>query len=186
MGSHSLLQGIFLPRDRTQISHIADRFFTSWATKEAHDSFIPSFLGNLHTVFHSGCINLHSSCYCTNSTRGFRFLHILSSICLLIFWWWLSDWCEVIGFTSFDVHLIHEKTLNIHCLLAICMSSLFRSFAHFLIGLFFWYCDAWAALCLLEINPLSVIWLAIIFSHSEGCLFTLFIVSFGCAKAEFN
>ena len=27
-GSHSLLQGIFLPRDRTRISHIADRFFT--------------------------------------------------------------------------------------------------------------------------------------------------------------
>ena len=35
MDSHSLLQGIFLTRDQTQISCIAGRFFTVWATKEA-------------------------------------------------------------------------------------------------------------------------------------------------------
>ena len=29
-----------------------------------------------------------------------------------------------------------------------------------------------------EINSLSVVLLAIIFSHSEGCLFTLLVVSF--------
>ena len=34
----------------------------------------------------------------------------------------------------------------------------------------------------LEINPLSVVSLAIIFSHSEGCLFTLLIVSFAMQK----
>ena len=34
-GSHSLLQGSFPPRDQTQVSHIADRFFTIWATREA-------------------------------------------------------------------------------------------------------------------------------------------------------
>ena len=33
--SHSLLQGIFQPRDWTQVSHIAGRFSTSWATREA-------------------------------------------------------------------------------------------------------------------------------------------------------
>ena len=35
---------------------------------------------------------------------------------------------------------------------------------------------------ILEINPLSVVSFAIIFSHSEGCLFTLFIVSFAVQK----
>ena len=35
VGSHSLLQGIFQPRDWTQVSCIAGRFFTIWATREA-------------------------------------------------------------------------------------------------------------------------------------------------------
>ena len=37
-------------------------------------------------------------------------------------------------------------------------------------------------LYILEINPLSVVSFAIIFSHSEGCLFTVFIVSFTVKK----
>ena len=48
---------------------------------------------------------------------------------------------------------------------------LFRSFSHFLTGLVvFLALSCVSCLYILEINPLSVVLLAIIFSHSEGCL----------------
>ena len=60
---------------------------------------------------------------------------------------------------------------------------LFRSFSHFLIGLFvFLALSCMSRLYILEINPLSVVSLSIVFSHSEGCLFTLLIDSFAVQK----
>ena len=60
-------------------------------------------------------------------------------------------------------------------LLAICMSSLEKClFPTFLLGcLFFLVLGCISCLYILEINPLSVVLFAIIFSHSESCLFTL-------------
>ena len=57
---------------------------------------------------------------------------------------------------------------------------LFRSSSHFLIGLLVFL--VLSCLYVLEINPLSVVSLVIIFSHSEGFLFTMLIVSFAVQK----
>ena len=59
---------------------------------------------------------------------------------------------------------------------------LLRSKAHFLIWLFM--CVILSCLYILEIDPFSVALLANIFSHSEGCLSTLFIVSFAVPRAS--
>ena len=60
---------------------------------------------------------------------------------------------------------------------------LFRSFSHFLIGLFvFLVFSCMSCLYILEINPLSVVSFAIIYFHPGGCLFTLLMISFAVQK----
>ena len=73
------------------------------------------------------------------------------------------------------------------CLLSLYMSSLktclFSYFPHFLTGMFvFLLLSCMSCLYILEINLLTVVSFAIIFSHSEDCLFTLLIVSFAMQK----
>ena len=103
-----------------------------------------------------------------------------------------SDWYEMIFCCNFDLHFSNIEWYewcwtSFHVFIShLCLLQ--RNVFLALLPTFSLVCLSFIVLscvsCLydLEINPLLVVSFAIIFSHSEGCIFTLLIVSFVMQK----
>ena len=146
-------------------------------------SFIPSFLRNVHSVFHDGCINFHFHqhnkrvSFSPHSFQLLLFVDVFMMVILIRVRWYLTVVLICISPIVNDVEYLFM------CLLPICMSylqkCLFRLSVYFLIGLF--ACLILSCICclyfwrlihcqLFHLKLLSPILRVVFSSHSEFAL----------------